>query len=86
MEPIPFNKAICLEDSMKCVEDAIRDNRLSGNGRYTKLCSEWLEDRFGAKKVLMTTSCTAALEMAELYSCPVPSEFRIYRCQSIISS
>lgn len=66
MEPIPFNKAICLEDSMKCVEDAIRDNRLSGNGRYTKLCSEWLEDRFGAKKVLMTTSCTAALEMAAM--------------------
>ncbi len=66
MEPIPFNKAICLEDSMKCVEDAIRDNRLSGNGRYTKLCSEWLENRFGAKKVLMTTSCTAALEMAAM--------------------
>lgn len=35
MEPIPFNKAICLEDSMKCVEDAIRDNRLSGNGRQS---------------------------------------------------
>lgn len=52
MEPIPFNKAICLEDSMKCVEDAIRDNRLSGNGRYTKLCSEWLENRFGLRRFL----------------------------------
>ncbi len=63
---IPFNKAICLEESLECIKSAIEDNKLSGNGRYTKLCSEWMEKRFCTKKVLLTTSCTSALEMTAM--------------------
>lgn len=63
---IPFNKAICLDESLKCIEDAIHDNKLSGNGRYTKKCCKWMEDRFGCSKVLLTTSCTSALEMSAM--------------------
>lgn len=66
MELIRFNKAVCLEDSIECLENAVKENNLSGNGKYTKLCTEWMEKRFGAKKVLMTTSCTAALEMSAI--------------------
>ena len=63
---IPFNKAIYLEDSMKYVADAIQSSNISGDGKYTKLCNEWMEQNFNAKKVLMTTSCTAALEMSAI--------------------
>lgn len=63
---ITFNKAICLDESLKCMEDAIHDNKLSGNGRYTKQCCKWMEERFGSKKVLLTTSCTSALEMSAM--------------------
>lgn len=66
MKSIPFNKAVCLENSIECLENAVKDNKLSGNGKYTKMCTEWMEERFGAKKVLMTTSCTAALEMSAI--------------------
>ena len=63
---IPFNKAIYLTDSLDYVTDAIQSTKISGDGKYTKLCNEWMEQRFHAKKVLMTTSCTAALEMAAI--------------------
>lgn len=63
---IPFNKAIYLTESMGYVTDAIQSSMISGDGKYTKLCNEWMEQHFHAKKVLMTTSCTAALEMATI--------------------
>lgn len=53
MKSIPFNKAVCLENSIECLENAVKDNKLSGNGKYTKMCTEWMEERFGAKKVLI---------------------------------
>ena len=48
------------------MEEVIRNSRIAGDGKYTKLCSEWMQERFNAKRVLMTTSCTAALEMCAL--------------------
>lgn len=63
---IPFNRAIYIPEAIEYVEEAIRDGRIAGDGKYTKSCSEWMQKRFGAKKVLMTTSCTTALEMSAL--------------------
>lgn len=63
---IPFNKAIYLPSAFRYAEEVIRSSRIAGDGKYTRLCSEWMEQRFCAKKVLMTTSCTAALEMAAI--------------------
>ena len=40
--------------------------KLSGNGAYTRLCHDFFEHRFGFRKVLLTTSCTDALEMAAI--------------------
>jgi dTDP-4-amino-4,6-dideoxygalactose transaminase len=45
---------------------AIANHKICGDGEFTKKCSEWMEQRFGAKKVLLTTSGTSALEMAAL--------------------
>lgn len=66
MYKIPFNKAIYLPEAFKYVEDVVKSSLIAGDGKYTRLCSEWMEHRFKAKKVLMTTSCTAALEMAAI--------------------
>lgn len=63
---IPFNKAVYLPEALAYLEDSVKTGNISGDGKYTKLCSQLLEKRFNAKKVLLTTSCTAALEMTAI--------------------
>lgn len=47
-------------------EAAVVNHKISGDGPFTKKCSEWMEARFGAQKILLTTSGTSALEMAAM--------------------
>ena len=63
---IPFNVPPCLGDELFFVSKAIESGRICGNGIYTKKCTTWMRDRFLAQKVLLTTSGTAALDMALL--------------------
>ncbi len=63
---IPFNKAAYIPQGLEYVKDAVITGKIAGDGKYTKLCSEWMEQKFNAKKVLLTTSCTAALEMSAI--------------------
>ncbi len=46
------------------MKEAIDSHKICGDGRFTKKCSEWLEKRFKARKVMLTTSGSAALDMA----------------------
>jgi len=62
---ISFNEAPFLGNEFDFIKDAISE-KISGDGKYTKLCNEILEKQTGAKKALLTTSCTAALEMSAL--------------------
>lgn len=48
------------------VEQVLRSQKIASDGNYTKACAKLMEDRFGICKVLMTPSCTAALEMSAL--------------------
>jgi dTDP-4-amino-4,6-dideoxygalactose transaminase len=48
------------------IDKAHKNGLLSGDGPFTKLCHNWLEQQTTAKKVLLTHSCTAALEMAAI--------------------
>lgn len=66
MNTIPFNKAVYLSSAFEYMKEAVQTSKIAGDGKYTKLCSKLMEDKFRAKKVLMTTSCTAALEMAAI--------------------
>ena len=50
----------------KYIMDAIGKHKICGDGEYTKKCNKWLEEKTGAVKVLLTTSCTHATEMAAL--------------------
>jgi len=63
---IPFNKATLIDSEFKYVREAIKEGHISGDGKFTKLCQDLLEKELGAKKSLLTTSCTHALEMAAL--------------------
>ena len=48
------------------IEQAINSGKISGDGTFTRKATEWLEQRFDAQKVLLTTSGTSALDMAAL--------------------
>jgi dTDP-4-amino-4,6-dideoxygalactose transaminase len=64
--PIPFNKPHVSGREFEYISDAIQRGHLSGDGYYTKQCHALLEEWLGVPKVLLTTSCTHALEMAAL--------------------
>jgi dTDP-4-amino-4,6-dideoxygalactose transaminase len=63
---IPFNKPAFVPEEMAFTQQALESGHLSGDGAFTKKCSPWLEQRTGAVKALLTTSCTHALELAAL--------------------
>ncbi len=63
---IPFNKPYIAGKELSYISDAIGRGKLSGDGFYTKSASSLLQDKIKSKKVLLTQSCTAALEMAAL--------------------
>ncbi|MEE1227911.1 MAG: dTDP-4-amino-4,6-dideoxygalactose transaminase [Lachnospiraceae bacterium] len=63
---INFNIPPCAPKAMEYMEKAIKNHKISGDGEFTKLCSAWFEEKTGAAKVLLTTSCTHATEMAAL--------------------
>lgn len=48
------------------IADAVKRGGTAGNGYYTKCCHRFFEERYGFKKVLLTSSCTDALEMAAI--------------------
>ncbi|OQA88857.1 MAG: dTDP-4-amino-4,6-dideoxygalactose transaminase [Lentisphaerae bacterium ADurb.Bin242] len=66
MEKIPFNKPYIIGKELYYIAQAVQNGHLSGDGLFTRKCNQWLEEHFGAKKVLLTHSCTAALEMAAI--------------------
>ncbi len=63
---IPYNKPYLSGNETKYIEDAVKAGKISGNGVYTKKCQTFLEEKYGFKKCLLTTSCTDALEMAAI--------------------
>jgi dTDP-4-amino-4,6-dideoxygalactose transaminase len=64
--PVPFNRAFRTGLETVHIESAIQRMHLAARGTYTELCEEWLEERTRAPRVILTNSCTAALEMAAL--------------------
>lgn len=65
---IRFNVPLRLGTEEKYVLDAIESNRIGGDGNYTKKCCEWMERNFQVQKVVLTTSCSTALDMAAILS------------------
>ena len=63
---IGFNVPIYIDESINCIKKAVENRKICGDGEFTKKCSELMEEKFNAKKILLTTSCTSALEMAAI--------------------
>src|SRR6187397_1466620 len=63
---IPFNKPTAVGAELANIADALARGHLSGDGYYTKRCHEWLEQKLGCKRALLTHSCTGALDMAAI--------------------
>lgn len=63
---IRFNQPIYTGKELEYIQQAIEHRKISGDGHFTALCHAWLERQFHIKKVLLTTSCTHALEMTAL--------------------
>lgn len=63
---ITFNKPYLTGKETDYIRDAVSNRKISGDGMYTKKCHEFFERTYGFKKVLLTTSCTDALEMAAI--------------------
>ena len=63
---ISFNVPPFVGDELKFIEQAVKAHKISGDGSFTKKCNSWLENKFRAQKVLLTTSGTSALDMAML--------------------
>jgi dTDP-4-amino-4,6-dideoxygalactose transaminase len=64
--PIPFTVPTLEGNEQAYMDEALTKSRLSGDGPFTKRCHECLEESLGVGKALLTTSCTAALEMTAL--------------------
>ena len=63
---IDFNIAPFTGNELEYIKQAVENHKICGDGEFTKRCSRWLEERTGIPKVLLTTSCTHATEMAAL--------------------
>ena len=71
---IPFNKPKLVGAELRYIQAAIQEGHISGDGPYTKRCEAFLEKELGVARVLLTTSCTHALEMAALLLDIVPGD------------
>ena len=83
---IPFNKPHLTGKEAHYMYQAVAEGKLSGNGRFTKRCQHFFEERYGFKKCLLTTSCTDALEMAAILCDIQPGDEVIVPSYTFVSS
>jgi len=86
MNQIAFNRAHLTGRERVYLDEVLDSKRLSGDGPFTRRCHEWLESRTGAKKALLTHSCTGALEMAAMLSGVGPGDEVILPSYTFVST
>ena len=83
---IEFNRAPFVGNEKEYMQQAIENGKLCGDGPFTKKCSEWMKEQYGAANVLLTTSCTHALEMAAFLSDIQPGDEVIMPSYTFVST
>jgi dTDP-4-amino-4,6-dideoxygalactose transaminase len=83
---IPFNKPAAVGAELANIADALARGHLSGDGYYTKRCHQWLEQRLGCKRALLTHSCTGALEMSAMLCDLAPGDEVIMPSYTFVST
>jgi dTDP-4-amino-4,6-dideoxygalactose transaminase len=83
---IPFNKPFLVGDEAELVARCLASGSTAGDGPFTHQCQQLMESRFGAARVLLTTSCTSALEMAALLCDVAPGDEVILPSYTFVST
>ncbi|MEW5676292.1 dTDP-4-amino-4,6-dideoxygalactose transaminase [Flavobacterium enshiense] len=83
---IPFNKPYLTGKEAQYIEEAVRSGKISGNGMFTQKCQRFFEEKYGFKKVLLTTSCTDALEMCAILANIQPGDEVIVPSYTFVST
>lgn len=83
---IPFNRPWMTGGELANIAQAHADGHLSGDGAFTRRCHAWLEAETGARKALLTHSCTAALEMCALLADLAPGDEVIMPSYTFVST
>jgi len=63
---IHFNVPPFVGTEFKYMQEAVANHKICGDGPFTKKCDEWIQNRFGTPKAMLTTSGSSALDMAAL--------------------
>lgn len=83
---IKFNVPPYTGKEIDYISDAVKEGKICGDGKYTKLDNRWIEEKTGTKKALLTTSCTHALEMAAILADVVPGDEVIMPSYTFVST
>ncbi len=83
---ISFNVPPYIDTASDYMSQAVRNRNICGDGQFTKQCHLWLEQKIGAKKALLTTSCTHALEMGALLADIKPGDEVIMPSYTFVST
>lgn len=83
---IPFNKPFIVGKELFYISQSVLSGHTAGDGMFTKKCHTLMEEKFSALKVLLTHSCTAALEMAALLSNVGPGDEVILPSYTFVST
>ena len=83
---IDFNRPPYVGKELTYIEEAIKENKICGDGAFTKKCSAWIREKLGSKYSLLTTSCTHALEMAAYLSDIQPGDEVIMPSYTFVST
>lgn len=83
---ISFNVPPYTGKELDYISEAVASHKICGDGQFTKKCSAWLEDKTGSSRVLLTTSCTHATEMAAMLSNIQPGDEVIMPSYTFVST
>jgi dTDP-4-amino-4,6-dideoxygalactose transaminase len=83
---IPFNKPFLSGNELKYIQQAVESGKISGDGVFTKKCHAFFQKSYGFRKVLLTTSCTDALEMAAILIDTKPGDEIIMPSYTFVST
>lgn len=83
---IDFNIPPFTGKELEYMQQAIKNKKICGDGEFTKKCSRWMEEKFQANHVLLTTSCTHALEMAAVLTQVKPGDEVILPSYTFVST
>ena len=83
---IDFNIPPFTGKELEYMQQAIKNKKICGDGEFTKKCSRWMEEKFQVNHVLLTTSCTHALEMAAVLTRVKPGDEVILPSYTFVST